>query len=148
MGTLALLATVAGALQIPGATEAIHNFLAPTFEGSKYFDSLDPSIAFDYTGLACGAAIGLIGIFIAWRIWVRRPGTSAAIQARLKPVYELLWHKWYFDELVDALVGGSSLVVRAGSAAVRAAQSGLLRSYAALLVLGVAGVALYFLLQS
>jgi len=173
MGTLALLATFAGALQIPGVTEAIHNFLAPTFEGSKYFESLDPSIAFDYTGLACGAALGLIGIFIAWWIWVRRPGTSAAVQARFKAIYELLWHKWYFDELFDAvvvrpgawigrfaqntferlfidgaLVGGSSLVVRAGSAAVRAAQSGLLRSYAALLVLGVAGVALYFLLQS
>jgi NADH-quinone oxidoreductase subunit L len=173
MGALAVLATIAGALQIPGLTEAIHNFLAPTFEGSKYFDSLDPSIAFDYIGLACGAAVGLIGIFIAWWIWVRRPGTSAAVQARFKAIYELLWHKWYFDELFDAvvvrpgawigrfaqntferlvvdgaLVGGSSLVVRAGSAAVRAAQSGLLRSYAALLVLGVAGVALYFLLQS
>jgi NADH-quinone oxidoreductase subunit L len=173
MGALAVLATIAGALQIPGVTEAIHNFLAPTFEGSKYFDSLDPSIAFDYTGLACGAAVGLIGIFIAWSIWVRRPGTAAAAQSRFKAIYELLWHKWYFDELFDAivvrpgawigrfaqntferlfvdgaLVGGSSLVVRAGSAAVRAAQSGLLRSYAALLVLGVAGVALYFLLQS
>jgi NADH-quinone oxidoreductase subunit L len=173
MGALAVLATIAGALQIPGVTEAIHNFLAPTFEGSKYFDSLDPSIAFDYTGLACGAAVGLIGIFIAWSIWVRRPGTSAAAQSRFKAIYELLWHKWYFDELFDAivvrpgawigrfaqntferlfvdgaLVGGSSLVVRAGSAAVRAAQSGLLRSYAALLILGVAGVGLYFLLQS
>jgi hypothetical protein len=30
----------------------------------------------------------------------------------------------------------------------RAAQSGLLRSYAALFVLGAAGVGLYFLLQS
>jgi NADH-quinone oxidoreductase subunit L len=38
--------------------------------------------------------------------------------------------------------------VRAGSAAVRAAQSGLLRSYAAMLLLGLGGVALYFLLQS
>jgi NADH-quinone oxidoreductase subunit L len=173
MGVLAVLATIAGALQIPGVTEAIHHFLAPTFEGSKYFDSLDPSIAFDYTGLACGAAVGLIGIFIAWWIWVRRPGTSAVAQSRFKAIYELLWHKWYFDELFDAivvrpgawigrfaqntferlfvdgaLVGGSSLVVRAGSAAVRAAQSGLLRSYAALLILGVAGVGLYFLLQS
>ena len=27
-------------------TDAIHNFLAPTFEGSKYYDSLDPSDAF------------------------------------------------------------------------------------------------------
>jgi NADH-quinone oxidoreductase subunit L len=47
-----------------------------------------------------------------------------------------------------ALVGGGTLLVRAGSAAVRAAQSGLLRSYAAMLILGVAAVTLYFLLQS
>ena len=47
------------------------------------------------------------------------------------------------------LIGGTTGIVRAGSAAVRAAQSGFLRFYAALLiVLGVAGVGLYFLLQS
>ncbi len=82
-------------------------------------------------------------------------------------------HKWYFDELIDALVvrpvaavgrfaqdtfervfvdetlvGGTTGLVRAGSAAVRAAQSGFVRYYAALLVLGVAGVGFYFLLQT
>jgi NADH-quinone oxidoreductase subunit L len=46
------------------------------------------------------------------------------------------------------LVGGTSGLVRAGSAAVRAVQSGLLRAYAALLVLGLLAVGLYFLLQS
>jgi len=39
-------------------------------------------------------------------------------------------------------------LVRAGSAAVRAAQNGFVRYYAALLVLGVTGVGFYFLLQS
>jgi NADH-quinone oxidoreductase subunit L len=173
MGILAILATIAGALQIPTVTDAIHKFLAPTFEGSKYYDSLDPSNSFTFTFMAVGAAVGLAGIFVAWQIWSKHPGSAAALRARFKPLYELSFHKWWFDELVDyaiikpaawigrfaqntferlfvdgALVGGSSLVVRAGSAAVRAAQSGLLRSYAALLVLGVAGVALYFLLQS
>jgi NADH-quinone oxidoreductase subunit L len=46
------------------------------------------------------------------------------------------------------LVGGAVSVVRAGSAAVRAAQSGFLRYYAALLVLGISAVGLYFLLVS
>ena len=46
------------------------------------------------------------------------------------------------------LVGGTTGIVRAGSAAVRAAQSGFLRAYAALLIFGVTAVALYFLLQS
>ena len=39
-------------------------------------------------------------------------------------------------------------MVRAGSAAVRAVQSGFVRYYAALLVLGATAVALYFLLQT
>jgi len=173
MGTLALLATVAGALQIPEVTHAIDSFLHPTFEGSRYYESLAPSESFTFIGMAVGAAIGLGGIFVAWQLWSRHRGVTAQLITRLKPLYALSHNKWYFDEIIDALfvrpaawfgrfaqqtferlvvngaiVGGASLIVRAGSAAVRAAQSGLLRSYAALLVLGVGGVALYFLLQS
>jgi NADH-quinone oxidoreductase subunit L len=173
MGVLAVLATIAGFLQIPTVTEAIHNFLAPTFEGSKYYDSLEPSNTFTFTGMAVGAAIGLAGIFVAWQIWSKRPGTSAALERRFKPIHTFLFNKWYFDEIIDyavvrpvawvgrfaqqtferlfiddGIVGGSTLLVRAGSATVRALQSGLLRSYAAMLVLGLGGVALYFLLQS
>ena len=48
----------------------------------------------------------------------------------------------------ETIVGGTTGLVRAGSAAVRAAQSGFVRYYAALLVLGVTGVGFYFLLQS
>ncbi len=98
---------------------------------------------------------------------------AAAIQARTRPLYELFVNKWYFDEAIallvvrpmaaagafardtfervfvdETLVGGTTGIVRAGSAAVRAAQSGFVRYYAALLVLGVAGVGFYFLLQA
>ncbi len=98
---------------------------------------------------------------------------AAAIQAKTRPLYELFVNKWYFDEVIDllivrpmaaagafardtfervfvdeTLIGGTTGIVRAGSAAVRAAQSGFVRYYAALLVLGVAGVGFYFLLQA
>jgi NADH-quinone oxidoreductase subunit L len=98
---------------------------------------------------------------------------SARWQERFAPVHRLFVNKWYFDELIEltvvrpfawvgragqqtfervvvngALVGGTTGLVKAGSAAVRALQTGLLRSYAALLLLGAAGVALYFLAQS
>ncbi len=88
-------------------------------------------------------------------------------------MYTFLWHKWYFDELIDFLIvrpalwvgrfaesvlernliaggitGGVTGVVRAGSAAVRRAQTGFLRYYAALMVVGLFGVALYFLISS
>ena len=122
---------------------------------------------------ALGAVVGLLGIAIAYRIWVQKPGTSAAIQARLSPLHKLFSNKWYFDELIDilvvrpfawfgrfgqqtferifvtgTLVGGTTGIVRAGSAAVRAVQSGYLRSYAAFLLVGLALVAFYFLLQA
>jgi NADH-quinone oxidoreductase subunit L len=173
MGILALCATVAGALQIPGVTDVIHHFLEPTFAGSKYYDALGPSDTFSYVGLACGAVVGLLGIGVAYVIWVRKPGTSAKIIERFPRIHALLYNKWYFDEAIDllfvrpalwigrfaqqtferlvidgAIVGGTTMVVRASSAAVRAAQSGLMRSYAGVLLLGLAAVALYFLLQS
>jgi NADH-quinone oxidoreductase subunit L len=165
---------VLGFLQIPfHTTSVIHDFLKPTFEESRYYESLEPSDGFTTIGLIIGAVLGIAGIALAHFIWVRRRGTSARIQERFAPLHKLFANKWYFDELIDVLVvrpfawfgrfgrqtfervfvqgtlvEGTSSVVRAGSATVRALQSGLLRSYAALLLLGVVAVAFYFLLQS
>ena len=46
------------------------------------------------------------------------------------------------------ITGGTSGAVRAGSAAVRAVQTGFLRDYAALIVLGMVAVTVYFLIQT
>ena len=171
MGSLALLAVLGGIVLIPKTTSWLDDFLEPTFEGSSVVTH--PSDTLLFTGLAVGTVLGLAGILTAYVVWVRRPGTAAAFRARLEPLYQLFSHKWYFDELNDilfvrpfgwlgrfgqqtfervfvdgTLVGGTSGLVRAGSAAVRAVQSGLLRAYAALLVLGLLAVGLYFLLQS
>jgi len=174
MTILAIGATFLGFLQIPfHVTEVIQKWLEPTFADSRFYSTLNPSNGFTVIGLILGAATGLLGIAIAYTVWVRRPGTSTRMLERFRGVYTLLSNKWYFDEMLDivfvrpaslfgrfaqstfervfvngTLVGGTSGIVRAGSAAVRAAQSGLLRSYAALLVLGLTAVALYFLLQS
>jgi NADH-quinone oxidoreductase subunit L len=171
MGVLAVLAIVGGVLQIPYVTHALESFLEPTFADSTL--DIHPSDGLVAVGLVVGAVLALAGIAIAYVVYVLRPGTSARLQARFAPLHRLFVNKWYFDELIDvlvvrpfawfgrfgqqtverifvngALVGGTSGVVRAGSAAVRALQSGLLRAYAALLLLGAVGVALYFLIQS
>jgi NADH-quinone oxidoreductase subunit L len=172
MSVLAIGAIGAGLVQIPEVDDVITNFLRPTFAGSPLYEphTRDGLLIF---GVCLGTALGLMGIAIAYRIWVKNPAFAVRARERFGAVYELLWHKWYFDELTDALVvrpaaafgrfatgtfervfvqdtlvGGSTGVVRAGSAAVRAVQSGFLRYYAALLVLGVTGVAFYFLLQT
>jgi NADH-quinone oxidoreductase subunit L len=172
MGILAVLATVGGLLQIPGVTKALDRFLEPTFADSRFNQSpSDPGLV--AAGLVLGAVLGLVGIAIAYVVWVRRPGTSARLQERFAFLHRLFVNKWYFDELIEmlvvrpfawmgrfgqqtfervfvngALVGGTTGLVKATSAAVRAAQNGFLRAYAALLMLGLVGVGFYFLLQA
>ncbi|HXR28109.1 MAG TPA: NADH-quinone oxidoreductase subunit L [Solirubrobacteraceae bacterium] len=172
MIVLAVGATVAGLIQIPKVDFVIDDFLRPSFASSPLYEPHTKNGLLVF-GLVLGTLLALAGIAIAYRIWVARPGLAPALQARMPALYSLLAHKWYFDELIDALVvrpaasagrfarytferrvideglvGGTTGLVRAGSAAVRAAQSGFVRYYAALLVLGVTGVGFYFLLQS
>jgi NADH-quinone oxidoreductase subunit L len=174
MGALAVLATIGGFLQLPfGIVDAVDKFLEPTFAGSKYYDSLDPSDGFTLLGLGIGAVLGIAGIALAYRVWVQKPGTAERVRTRFGAAYALFKNKWWFDELIDAtvvrpfaafgrfgqatfervfvngtLVGGTTGIVRVGSAAVRAIQSGFLRAYAALMLLALAGLALYFLIQA
>jgi NADH-quinone oxidoreductase subunit L len=173
MGMLALGAIGAGLLQVPGATEVIDHFLEPTFAESRYFEDLHPSDTVTYGGLALGGVLGLLGIAVAWMVWVRRPGTAERVRTRLAPLYTLFSNKWYGDEAIDLLVvrpalwfgrfaqstfervvvngvfvGGPTGIIRAGSAAVRGRQTGFLRAYAALMLVGIAGALLWFLLEA
>jgi NADH-quinone oxidoreductase subunit L len=173
MGVLAVLATIGGVVQIPDVTNYLHDFLEPTFHDSRYYETLEPSNALTILGMAGGAVLGIAGIALAYQLWIRSPDRPAAVRARLAGVHSFFVHTWYFDELIDTLivrpvawfgrfsrnvfervvvqglfVGGASGAVRAGSAAVRAAQSGFLRYYAALLALGVTVLGLYFLIAA
>jgi NADH-quinone oxidoreductase subunit L len=172
MAALAVLALIGGLIQIPGVDSGIENFLAPTFAGSQLAGHLASTSA-DWVGLVIGAIVGLGGIAVAYRVWMARPGTSTALRERFALVYQFLAAKWYFDELIDLVIVRPSLwfgrfaesvldrvvigegvtdgtvgVVRAASAAVRRAQSGFVRYYAGLMIVGVFGVALYFLISS
>jgi NADH-quinone oxidoreductase subunit L len=171
MAVLAVLATIGGIVLIPKTTTWLDDFLEPTFAGSSVVANPDDTLL--VVGLLLGAGLGLAGIFVAHLVWVRNPGTSARVRERFAAVHRVFVNKWYFDELIDllvvrpalwfgrwaqqtferifvqgTLVGGTSGIVRAGSAAVRAAQNGFLRAYAALLLFGVVAVGLYFLIQS
>jgi len=172
MSLLALGAVGAGLIQIPKVDFVVDDFLRPSFATAKNYEPATKT-GLLVIGLTLGTILGLAGITIAYRVWVARPGTAARVRARVPALYTLFVNKWYFDELIDllivrpmaaagrfarytfervfvdeALIGGTTSIVRAGSAAVRAAQSGFVRYYAALLVVGVAGVGFYFLLQT
>jgi NADH-quinone oxidoreductase subunit L len=170
MGGLAVLAIVGGLLQIPKVTHALDTFLEPTFADSR-FKTLEPSDGLTALGLVTGTVLSLAGIALAYHLWVRRPDAPGSLRAHLSGLHRVFVNKWYFDEVINTVivrpfswfgrfgrntferlvisglfVGGTTGAVRAGSAAVRAAQSGYLRYYAALLLLGLTALGLYFLL--
>ncbi|MBV9467015.1 MAG: NADH-quinone oxidoreductase subunit L [Solirubrobacterales bacterium] len=172
MATLAALAIVGGVLQIPGIDDAVTGFLKPTFADSQ-LAHVQVRTGPSWIGLVIGGWIAFLGIAIAYRIWVEDRALATMLRERLSPIYRLLVNKWYFDELIDllvvapvqwlgrlaelvleriviagALTGGTVGVVRAGSAAVRRAQTGFLRYYAAAMIVCLSAVALYFLISS
>jgi NADH-quinone oxidoreductase subunit L len=172
MAVLAVLAVVGGLVAVPGLTDGVEHFLEPTFAASRYVHERPPESE-QLTGLVIGGVLSLLGIAAAYFVYVRRPGIARAARERLAPVHAFLFNKWYFDELYDrafvrtglalgrfgrttvesalvqgALVGGAAGVVRAGTAFARAIQTGYLRAYALLLLVGVCVLALYFLIAS
>jgi NADH-quinone oxidoreductase subunit L len=171
MGVLAFGAIFAGLVQIPGVDDVVTKFLDPVWEGSP-LAAIEPSLGQDYVGLGIGGLIALLGIGIAYFLYVARPELPRQLEARLRPLHTLFANKWYFDELidllvvrpalaigrfanrtferlvVDGLVTGTEGTVRGTSGVVRAVQNGFVRSYALLLIAGFAGLALYFLLSS
>jgi NADH-quinone oxidoreductase subunit L len=173
MGALAVLSIVGGLVQIPKVNEALHHFLEPTFHDSRFYEELEPSGTAIWVGLAIGAALSVLGIFIAYTLWVKQPQRPAAIRSRAGLAHRLFSRRWYFDEMIDwaivrpfawggrlarnvvervfvdrALVGGTSGAVRAASTAVRGIQTGYLRYYAALLLLGLTSLGAYFLVSA
>jgi len=171
MGMLAILATFGGFLQIPGVDEAIHKFLEPTFADSQLYSSLEPGTGTQWLELVIGGVIGLAGIGVAWRLW--GDGRRPELASRFGALHTFFVNKWYFDEIIDflvvrpvawlgrfchgavervlvqgALVGGASGTVRALSAAVRGVQTGYLRYYAALLLVGLTALGAYFLVSA
>jgi NADH-quinone oxidoreductase subunit L len=172
MAPLGLLAVVAGFVGIPGATHVLEHFLDPAFTASKFSGHV-PSSGAGWAGLAVGAVLGIAGFAIAYVLYERRAGYTLQLRDRFRPLHDFLYNKWGFDDLYDrvfvgparalgragrtvvepafvqgVIVGGASGVVRVGTSIARAIQTGYLRLYALVLLMGVGALVLYFLLVS
>ena len=168
MAPLAVLSVIGGIVFIPGVTHWLEHFLEPTFEHSSA--PSNPSVGDEWLGLIFGGALAIAGIALAWHLYLRKPGATLRLRDSRRGLHDFLVNKWYFDELYDyavvrpigwfggygrrvietgfvqgTIVGGATGIVRAGTSFARAIQTGYLRAYAALLLVGLFGLALYFL---
>ena len=168
---LAILSFVGGWVGMGGRFE---HFLAPVFQGGASAE-LAHEAAGETAGsgtetllmlISVGAAI--LGLFLAWSLYFRRPQLPARIAASLGGLYQTVVHKYYVDEIyaalfvkplidgsttilwhgvdqgvIDAAVNESAHAAREVSDSARHMQSGNLRSYAGWVAAGGAVVIAY-----
>ncbi|MFN3322329.1 MAG: NADH-quinone oxidoreductase subunit L [Bryobacteraceae bacterium] len=89
LGVLALLSLGGGYIRVP-------DFLAPLFPVQN--------VAHDSTLVAISVGAGLIGISLAYVMYVVSPGLPDSIANTLGGLYRLVHNKYYVDEVYDAAI--------------------------------------------
>jgi NADH-quinone oxidoreductase subunit L len=173
LAILALLSIIGGWVGVPaalGGHNEIEHFLDPVFTTGAAVEAAASSSGLELGLAAASVAVALLGLFIAYAFYYKKPGTAAGLAQRAPALYRLVENKFYIDEIYGALVvspllifsriflGGiidGGLVTGSGAAAgattrgfgslVRRVQSGNIRSYAGWLAIGAAAVLLVML---
>jgi NADH-quinone oxidoreductase subunit L len=108
----------------------------------------------------------VLGLWIAWNNYMRRPGAADRFVKHFPAVYRFVFNKWYFDELYDAIFvrpalwfgrlfwkggdegtidrfgpHGAAYAVGVGNRVTYWLQNGYLYSYALVMLLGLIGAA-------
>jgi NADH-quinone oxidoreductase subunit L len=147
------LVILAGLSLVGGYLFKIPDFLRTVFPAVEAPEAFGP--------MAVASAAGLLGIALAYLMYVYRPGIPDSIASGAKGLYTLVYNKYFVDEIYDAavvkpLVGGSRVVLWKGFDAglidgtvngigarakgiggvLRLAQSGNTRSYATWIAFG------------
>ena len=168
---LAILSVIGGWVGIPivfGGSEEVEHFLQPIFnEGVVGTVTNMTSHGLELGLASVSVLVVLLGFYVAYIFYYKKPRTAAALAARVPALYRLVENKFYIDEiygifivtpllmfsrfflggLVDGgIVNGSGAAAgattRGFSSLVRRVQSGNIRSYAGWLALGAGAVLL------
>src|SRR5579883_872611 len=149
LAILAVLSLGGGFIDIP-------KFFLPYFYGGN-----PPEVPENMGLMLFASSAGILGIFLAWLMYVYRPKLADSFAGGVKGLYTLVYNKYFVDEIYDAtivkpVVGGSRVVLWKGAdaglidgivngigtaartvgAGLRQMQSGNIRSYATWVLAG------------
>jgi len=167
---LAVLSVIGGWAAAPalwGGKDYFSEFLAPVFGSGEAAAAVDEAAAhnLEWTLAVVAVVTALIGIFVAYWLYVRQPKKPEDLARSMQPAYKTLLNKYYVDELyaaaivrplvwlsenvfwkvvdveaIDGTVNGIAHGATAVGDTVRHTQSGNTRSYAVWVVVGALAV--------
>ena len=100
--TMTVPLVILAALSIGTGYLGISGFLAPAFPGAGSEGHHDSPIAFGV--MAAATLMGLVGIGIAYLLYVKLPGLPDRLAQQWQQLYRLSLNKWYVDEAYDQTV--------------------------------------------
>jgi NADH-quinone oxidoreductase subunit L len=163
---LAVLSVIGGWVALPAffaGPDYFANFLAPILGGEQQAQSAGAIPAHTLELILAGVAVAsaLLGLGVAYWLYLKKPGKPEQLAKSLKPVYTTLLNKYYVDELyaavivkplvwisrqvlwqavdvaaIDGTVNGVAHTLTGVGDGVRHTQSGNTRSYAVWVVVG------------
>jgi NADH-quinone oxidoreductase subunit L len=172
---LAFLSIFGGWFAAPklvGGTDYFAKFLEPVFTmyapasaesaaAAVSESAASPAVTLFHALTGWPVIVGILGLLVAWWFYIKSPETPKRLAASLRPLYTLIFNKYYVDEIyaalivrpllwisthflwhvvdegvIDGTVNGVARVARESGSELREIQSGNTRTYAAWVVVG------------
>src|SRR6266487_2071450 len=165
LAVLSVIGGFVGSFAIFGATkwQPLANFLS-SVTGFSAVKVPEATIGISWISTGLSLVLALAGVFFAWRLY----GRGFQYKENPNPLYQLVLHKYYVDEILttvlvrpvlalsrgatrflerdtlDGAARGVALVFRGSSTGLRRLQTGYMRNYALAIMLGVVLIVLYY----
>jgi NADH-quinone oxidoreductase subunit L len=103
---LAVGSLLAGFVGMPGKLGVIQGFLEPVFGEADHILGIHEHglTAVDFVLMAISLVVAMLGIVLAWVMYVRKTDLPALVGSKLRPVYKVVYNKFYVDEFYGATV--------------------------------------------
>jgi NADH-quinone oxidoreductase subunit L len=89
--------------KVLGGPNWFEKFLDPVFENPAARPALEHTWNLEFGLMLLSVAVAFVGFFVAYRWYVKQPGIADRVAAAASAGYNLLLHKYYVDEIYDAL---------------------------------------------
>ncbi|HKB87507.1 MAG TPA: hypothetical protein VKD08_15125, partial [Ignavibacteriaceae bacterium] len=173
------LAAIGGFIGIPALFSGeggnmFEGWLAPVFENAERKLALygTHSAGSEITLMVISVVLAVSGIWLARNIYLKKPAIAERVSNRFKGLYNLLWNKYFIDEvydaaivnpivkssetvlwkftdtrIIDGLVNGTASLINIISSRIRKIQTGVAQIYAVVMMLGIV-IALFWIILS
>lgn len=172
LAILAVLSLIGGYVGLPEMWawgNRIDHFLHPVFAAAG--EPAHLPVWLEYSLMSASALVAFIGVGLAYFLYVAQPDLPGRIAAKVQALYELIYNKYWIDELydaifarpymalgnwlwrvfdvgvVDGIVNGTARVVSANGSLWRRWQTGNVQHYAVSMLIGAVILLGYYALR-